>query len=121
MLVAIKVGGGEEEEEETQVLGTCLQHFDLHLSSELGSNSFRMTAEEPRLREGRLPAQGHTASQLPRLELPFKSNHLAPEPSLGSVSPIAQLCPTLCDPMDCSMPGFPVHHQLLELAQTHVH
>ena len=28
---------------------------------------------------------------------------------------------TLCDPMDCSMPGFPLHHQLLELAQTHVH
>ena len=31
------------------------------------------------------------------------------------------LCSTLCDPMDCSTPGFPVHHQLLELAQTHVH
>ena len=30
-------------------------------------------------------------------------------------------CPTLCDPMDCSTPGFPVHHQLPELAQTHVH
>ena len=29
--------------------------------------------------------------------------------------------PTLCDPMDCSMPGFPVHHQHPELAQTHVH
>ena len=28
--------------------------------------------------------------------------------------------PTLCDPMDCSTPGFPVHHQLPELAQTHV-
>ena len=28
---------------------------------------------------------------------------------------------TLCDPTDCSTPGFPVHHQLLELAQTHVH
>ena len=28
---------------------------------------------------------------------------------------------TLCDPMDCSMPGFPVHHQLLELTQTHFH
>ena len=27
----------------------------------------------------------------------------------------------LCDPMDCSTPGFPIHHQLLELAQTHVH
>ena len=34
---------------------------------------------------------------------------------------VAQLCPTLCDPMDCSTPGFPVLHQLLELAQTHVH
>ena len=38
-----------------------------------------------------------------------------------SVSPVAQLCQTLCDPMDCSTPGFSVHHQLLELAQTHVH
>ena len=32
-----------------------------------------------------------------------------------------QLCPALCNPMDCSMPGFPVHHQFPELAQTHVH
>ena len=38
-----------------------------------------------------------------------------------SVSSVAQLCPTLCDPMDCSTPGFPVHHQLPELTQTHVH
>ena len=38
-----------------------------------------------------------------------------------SVSSIAQWYPTLCDPMDCSTPGFPVHHQLLELTQTHVH
>ena len=43
--------------------------------------------------------------------------------SHGSIllSSVAQLCPTLCDPMDCSLPGFPVHHQLPELAQTHVH
>ena len=34
---------------------------------------------------------------------------------------VTQLCPTICDPMDFSMPGFPVHHQLTELAQTHVH
>ena len=33
----------------------------------------------------------------------------------------AQLCPTLCAPMDCSVPGFPVLHYLLEFAQTHVH
>ena len=35
-------------------------------------------------------------------------------------SSAAQPCPTLCDPMDCSTPGLPVHHQLPELAQTHV-
>ena len=34
---------------------------------------------------------------------------------------VAQSCPTLCDPMNHSTPGFPVHHQLLKLAQTHVH
>jgi len=32
---------------------------------------------------------------------------------------VAQSCPTLCDPMDHSMPGFPVHHQLPEFTQTH--
>ena len=40
---------------------------------------------------------------------------------IASVSSVAQLCPTLCGPMDCSMPGFPVHHQLPEFAETHVH
>ena len=34
---------------------------------------------------------------------------------------VAQSCLTLCDPMDCSMPGLPVHHQLLKFTQTHVH
>ena len=38
-----------------------------------------------------------------------------------SVSSVAQSCPTLCNPMDCSTPGLPVHHQLPELTQTHVH
>ena len=36
-------------------------------------------------------------------------------------SSVAQSCPILCNPMDCSMPGFPVHYQLLKLAQAHVH
>jgi len=36
-------------------------------------------------------------------------------------SSVAQSCPTLCDPMNCSTPGFPVHLQLLEFTQTHVH
>ena len=36
-------------------------------------------------------------------------------------SSVAQSCPTLCDPMSCSTPGLPVHHQLPEFTQTHVH
>ena len=36
-------------------------------------------------------------------------------------SSVTQSCPTLCNPMDCSTPGLPVHHQLLEFIQTHVH
>ena len=36
-------------------------------------------------------------------------------------SSVAQLWPTLCDPMDCSTPSFSVHHQLPELTQTHIH
>ena len=41
--------------------------------------------------------------------------------SIPQFSSVTQSCLILCNPMDCSMPGFLVHHQLLELAQTHVH
>ena len=40
---------------------------------------------------------------------------------LYQFSSVTQSCPTLCDPMDCSTSGFPVHHQFLEFTQTHVH
>ena len=42
-------------------------------------------------------------------------------PESVQLSSLAWSCPTHCDPMDHSLPGFPVHHQLLELVQTHVH
>ena len=55
---------------------------------------------------------------------PKKTNQ-KPEEKHNSVfslfSSVAQSCPTLCDPVDCSMPGLPVHHQLPEFTQTHVH
>ena len=41
--------------------------------------------------------------------------------SLAQFSSVVQPCPTVCNPMDCRMPGFPVHHQLPEFTQTHVH
>ena len=37
------------------------------------------------------------------------------------ISSVTQSCPTLCDPLDCSTPGFPVHYHLPEFTQTHVH
>ena len=46
---------------------------------------------------------------------------LLAEGTVGQFRSIAQLCPTPCDPMNRSTPGLPVHHQLLELTQTHVH
>ena len=57
------------------------------------------------------------ADSLPS-ELPGKSEETL---SISSVSSVAQSCPTFCDPMNRSTPGFPVHHQLPEFTQTHVH
>ena len=48
-------------------------------------------------------------------------NHAVSPCSRGQFSSVAQSCLTLCDPMDCSTPGLPVHHQLPELTRTHVH
>ena len=54
-----------------------------------------------------------------------KYTKLDPTSAEGNIvlrfSLVAQSCLTLCDPMDCSTPGFLVHPQLLKIAQTHVH
>ena len=56
----------------------------------------------------------------------FSPNRTLTQHQLFLVSPsvqfssVAHSCPTLCDPMNCSMPGLPVYHQLLEFTQTHV-
>ena len=47
--------------------------------------------------------------------------HIILETNLVQFSSVTQSCLTLCDPMDCSTPVFPVHHQLPEFTQTHVH
>ena len=50
----------------------------------------------------------------------FAELSLAIATSRNQFSSVAQLCPTLCNPMNRSTPGLPVHHQLLEFIQTHV-
>ena len=55
-----------------------------------------------------------------RLNFAF-SCQLPPYTPSVQFSSVAQSCPTLCDPINCSMPGLPVHHQFLEFTKTHVH
>ena len=67
---------------------------------------------------------GWMEHKLDRKSTRLNSSHTRPSSFLlGSVqfSSVTQSCPTLCDPMNCSTPGLPVHHQLPEFNQTHVH
>ena len=94
---------------------------------------------------GRLPTTGPPGKSVCRSLKGFDRKCHIPPPQIGPVAlPLASLrfsfpytcsttrysvqfslvtqsCPTLCDPMDCSTPGLPVHHQLPEPTQTHVH
>ena len=52
----------------------------------------------------------------------YHTHSICPTSFILSVMSVqSQLCLTLCNPMDCSTPGLPVHHQLLKFTQTHVH
>ena len=57
----------------------------------------------------------------PGIYLQYKSNVCLPYPLFLQFSSVTQPCLTLCDTLNCSMLGLPVHHQLLEFTQTHVH
>ena len=60
-------------------------------------------------------------SCFPSYEMEITTVDTTKDYQFSSVQSVAQSCPTLCNTMDCSTPGFPPHHQLPELAQTHVH
>ena len=87
------------------------------------------------------PRRGQWTVLIPTGRASTRSTGHLPEPRLGckgtdpcprslfilscwdgiQFSSVAQSCPTLCDPVDCSTPGLPAHHQLLEFTQTHVY
>ena len=75
------------------------------------------------LLQGIFQTQGSSPSLLHcRQVLPVRATREAQQfLSVQLISSVAQSCPTLCDPMNCSTPGLPVHHQLPEFTQTHVH
>ena len=70
-----------------------------------------------------LPSKIICKGFLSSIRLNILNGLIAPVPGTGSVqfSSVTQSCPTLCNPMNCSMPGLPVHHQLPEFTQTYVH
>ena len=51
----------------------------------------------------------------------IRKSHTNAYQLMNQFSSVAQSCPTLCDPMNCSTSGLPVHHQLPEFTQTHIH
>ena len=57
----------------------------------------------------------------PRQHIQKQRHYFANKGPSSQFSSVAQSCPTLCNPMNHSTPGLPVHHQLLEFSQTHVH
>ena len=89
-------------------------------SSFLGILQARILDGSHALLQEILLTQGSNPGLLCCRQILYRLSHQR-NPCRSSVSSVTQSCPTLCDPMDCSMPGFPVHHQLLELAQTHVY
>ena len=87
-------------------------------------NSFRTLPEHQHLREAFfMSSKTINSSPILASSAPHSLFYLSPNFHLFlcSVSSVVQLYPTLHDPMDCSTPVFPVHHQISELAHTHVH
>ena len=81
--------------------GNCAKRTNFAVSKRFHFNQFSQEAKE---------CHGHSVSK--NVISPFCSHQF---------SSVAQLCPTLCDPINRSTPGLPVHHQLPEFTQTHVH
>ena len=71
------------------------------------------------LLQGIFPTQGLNLCLLHCRWIPYGYDQRRSRVTISSVQ--SQSCPTLCNPMNPSTPGFPIHHQLPELTQTHVH
>ena len=110
------------------------RHAEKHSSVQLLSHVLLFATPWTAAHQGSLSiTNSQSPPKLMSIESVMPSNHLIlchplllpPSifPSISSVqfSPVTQSCPTLCDPMNRSTPGLPIHHQLLEFTQTSVH
>ena len=110
------------------ILKSLLQQHSSKASMRWHSAFFRVQLSHPCMTTGKTIALTRRTlvskvmsllfNMLSRLVHNFSSKECTSSVQFNSVT---QACPTLCDPMDCSTTGLPVHHQLLEFTQTHVH
>ena len=91
----------------------------MHLYSPWNSPGQNTAVGSLYLPQGIVPSQGTNPGLLHCRRILHQLRHKG-SPSV-QFSSVAQSCPTLCDPMNRSTPGLPVHHQLPEFTQTHVH
>ena len=83
----------------------------------------KLTMSPPSIKQPKLlkAAASEQQDTLPHIVLIVKISFSKTLQFYVQFSSVAQSCPTLCDPMNCSTPGLPVHHQLPEFTQIHVH
>ena len=105
----------------TYILRNCMwvkkQHLELEMEQWTGSKLGKEYNNAVYCHPADLTSMQSISCEM----LGFMKHKLESRFSSVQFSSVTQSCPTLCNPRDCSTPGFPVHHQLLELAQTHVH
>ena len=108
--------------------GTCLYLLDLHFAHHLSARTRDSLVSPCSCGSGLDPVDDMTATQSTSTNV-RDSSFLTPGGPQGThgsnrfiqFSSVTQSCPTLCNPMNRSTPGLPVHHQLPEFTQTHVH
>ena len=115
----VGLNGNEDTKDKAHSLGHVFWHFLLTFTTQ--QTNFQEGSPSPtaalKNREV-LPPCGHFSQQLLSTPGFWEPNTQKPSVQFSSV---AQSCPTLCDPMNCSTPGLPVYHQLPEFTQIHVH
>ena len=84
-------------------------------------SGLQLEGTSPQARAASHPAWGQAPSSEANIQRLVDARHGPLQFSSVQFSSVAQSCPTLCNPMDCSTPGLPVHHQLPKFTQTHIH